>query len=175
MHFSVRSAFKGERVLDIINMVILKTTFYIYEEEKCLKPFFTAIINNIFGLLLWLWRLKILGVIEENAYSRKYSTLQLGTHKIGFQCYFNVSVHFRIMSWKLKIIIIKIWKHICYWYVWFKMPFSSLYTLLKMSKTTSPNKLFDYDCVTLYVLQPDKWKQMVSKSASWCINWLREK
>ena len=28
---------------------------------------------------------------------------------------------------------------------------SSLYTMLKMSKTTYPNKLFDYDCVTLYV------------------------
>ena len=28
---------------------------------------------------------------------------------------------------------------------------SSLYTMLKLSKTTSPNKLFDYDCVTLYI------------------------
>ena len=28
---------------------------------------------------------------------------------------------------------------------------SSLDTLLKLSKTTSPNKLFDYKCVTLYV------------------------
>ena len=27
---------------------------------------------------------------------------------------------------------------------------SSLYTILKLSKTTSPNKLFDYECVTLY-------------------------
>ena len=27
---------------------------------------------------------KILRVIEENAYLRKYSTLQLGTHKIAF-------------------------------------------------------------------------------------------
>ena len=27
---------------------------------------------------------------------------------------------------------------------------SSLHTLLKLSKTTSPNKLFDNDCVTLY-------------------------
>ena len=27
---------------------------------------------------------------------------------------------------------------------------SSLHTMLKSSKTTSPNKLFDYDCVTLY-------------------------
>ena len=27
---------------------------------------------------------------------------------------------------------------------------SSLDTVLKVSKTTSPQKLFDYDCVTLY-------------------------
>ena len=27
---------------------------------------------------------------------------------------------------------------------------SSLDTLLKLSKTTSPQKLFDYDCMTLY-------------------------
>ena len=27
---------------------------------------------------------------------------------------------------------------------------SSLFTMLKLSKTTSPNKLFDYDCITLY-------------------------
>ena len=27
---------------------------------------------------------------------------------------------------------------------------SALYTMLKPSKTTSPNRLFDYDCVTLY-------------------------
>ena len=29
---------------------------------------------------------------------------------------------------------------------------SSLDTLLKVSKTTSPKKLFTYDCVTLYLL-----------------------
>ena len=29
---------------------------------------------------------------------------------------------------------------------------SSLWKMLKLSKTTSPNKLFDYDCVTLYQL-----------------------
>ena len=32
-----------------------------------------------------------------------------------------------------------------------KMPSSSLYTRLKLSKTTSHNKLFGYDCVTLYM------------------------
>ena len=31
-----------------------------------------------------------------------------------------------------------------------KMLSSSLYTMLKLSKTTYPIKLFDYDCVTLY-------------------------
>ena len=28
---------------------------------------------------------------------------------------------------------------------------SSLYTMLKLSKTSSLQKLFDYDCVTLYI------------------------
>ena len=28
---------------------------------------------------------------------------------------------------------------------------SSLYTMLNLTKTTSPNKLFDYDCITLYI------------------------
>ena len=37
-----------------------------------------------------------------------------------------------------------------YTYILSKMLFSSLDTLLKVSKTISPNKLFDYDCVTLY-------------------------
>ena len=32
------------------------------------------------------------------------------------------------------------------------MLFSSLDTLLKLSKTTSPNKLFAYDCITLYYM-----------------------
>ena len=30
---------------------------------------------------------------------------------------------------------------------------SSLDALLKLSKTTSPSKLFDYDCATLYVIK----------------------
>ena len=66
-------------------------------------------------------------------------------------CYSNVSMHFRIILWKLKIIIKK-YEHICLWGVWSKILSSSLYTLLKSSKTTSPNKLFDYDCVTLYCI-----------------------
>ena len=37
-------------------------------------------------------------------------------------------------------------------YIWSKMLISSLYTMLKLSNTTSPNKLFDYDCVTLYYI-----------------------
>ena len=38
---------------------------------------------------------------------------------------------------------------------------SSLYTMLKLSKTTSPNKLFDYDCVALYHMEAETstlWK-----------------
>ena len=53
--------------------------------------------TNIFLLLSW--RSKILRVIEENEYLKKYSTLQQGSHKIGVKCYSNVSMHFCIMSW----------------------------------------------------------------------------
>ena len=37
-----------------------------------------------------------------------------------------------------------------YMYIWSKMLSSSLDALLKVSKTTSSPKLFDYDCLTLY-------------------------
>ena len=37
-------------------------------------------------------------MIEEDAYLKKYSTLQQGTYKIGFWSYSNVSVHFRLMK-----------------------------------------------------------------------------
>ena len=37
------------------------------------------------------------GVTEENAYLRKYSTLQQGAHKIGFKCYSDDSIYFPIM------------------------------------------------------------------------------
>ena len=50
---------------------------------------------NIFGLLIW--KFNILRVIEENAYSKKYSTLQKEINKIGFKCYSKVSLHFRLM------------------------------------------------------------------------------
>ena len=39
--------------------------------------------------------------------------------------------------------------NICFPYMWSKMLSSSLYTMLKLSKMTSLNKLFDFDCVTL--------------------------
>ena len=42
---------------------------------------------------------------------------------------------------------------------------SSLYTLLKLSETTSPNELFDYDCVTLYT-ELTKMKIIVKKQAN---------
>ena len=46
--------------------------------------------------------------------------------------------------------------NICYIYIWSKMSSSSLDTLIKVCKTTSPQKqkLFDYNCVTL-LLSPD--------------------
>ena len=36
-------------------------------------------------------------------------------------------------------------------FIWSKMLSSSIDKLLKVSKTTSPQKLFAYDCVTLYL------------------------
>ena len=38
-----------------------------------------------------------------------------------------------------------------FWYIWSKMLSSSQYTMLKLFKTTYPNKLFANDCVTLYL------------------------
>ena len=35
-------------------------------------------------------------------------------------------------------------------YIWSKMLSASRDALLKLSKTTSPQKLIDYDCMTLY-------------------------
>ena len=43
-------------------------------------------------------------------------------------------------------------ENICFSYNWPKMLSSSLYAMIKLSKKSSPQKLFDYDCVTLYVL-----------------------
>ena len=41
---------------------------------------------------------------------------------------------------------------------------SSLYTMLKPSKTTSPKKLFDYDFVTLYIQCDEiKWEQVLQR------------
>ena len=37
-------------------------------------------------------------------------------------------------------------------YIWYKMLFSSCNALLKLSKTTYPQKLFDYDYITLYIV-----------------------
>ena len=36
------------------------------------------------------------------------------------------------------------------YYIWSKKLSSSLYAMLKPSKMKSPQKLFDYDCMTLY-------------------------
>ena len=69
-------------------------------------------------------------MIEGNAYLKKYSTLQL--------------------NYSFKTILIKI-QIFFFIHIWSKMLSSSLDVLLKLSKTTSPQKLFDYDCKTLYL------------------------
>ena len=58
-------------------------------------------------------------------------------------------MHFRIMLRQSKIIIIQIRTYLLF-YIWSKMFSSSLDALLKLSKTTPSQKLFDYDDVTLY-------------------------
>ena len=49
-------------------------------------------------------------VIEENVFLKKYITLQQETLKLGLRVTrsFIVSMHFRILLWKIKIIILKI-------------------------------------------------------------------
>ena len=44
---------------------------------------------------------------------------------------------------------------------------SSLDALLKLSKTSSPQKLFDYDCVTLYLVKSDLSSVHVYYSIHW--------
>ena len=80
----------------------------------------------------------------EHAYIKKYSTLQQETQKIGFQT-----------SSQQKS------AHICFLYIYIFiyliMLSSSLYAFIKLSKMTSPQKLFVYDCLTLYINQ---WFQL---------------
>ena len=66
-----------------------------------------------------------------------------------YLCCFSLSMHLLQSLLKFKIFITGGRKYLKL-YIWSKMRSSSLYTMLKPSKTTSPNKLFDYDCVTLY-------------------------
>ena len=72
---------------------------------------------NIFGLLTQ--KLKVLRVIAENAFLKKYSTLQQGSHKIRFQCH----------SMLICIFVYYHNKFVLYIYVWFKV-------LSKLSNTS---------------------------------------
>ena len=58
--------------------------------------------------------------------------------------------HFRKMLQQIKIFIIKF--RTSFFYNCTKMLFSSQDAKLTLSKTTSPQKLFPPDCITLYVL-----------------------
>ena len=79
---------------------------------------------------------------------KKYSTLQQGTHKIGFECYSEVSLYFRITLWTLNFkFIIKNTNIFALNMFGLKCCFRPY--IPKLSKTTSSQKLFDYDCVTL--------------------------
>ena len=59
-----------EVVLDNVNMAFR-------DEESILDQIY----ENTLGIFLW--GFKILRVFEENAYLKKYGTLQQGTYKIG--------------------------------------------------------------------------------------------
>ena len=80
----------------------------------------------------------------QHSTTKKELCLQQGTIKLGFSTtQMLVCISYDVMKIKnhynrnLNI------------YVWSKMLFSSLYTMLKLFKTSSPQKLFDYDSVTL--------------------------
>ena len=68
------NSFSGDVVLDDFNML------YSDEDSKLDQIYFLK--TNISGLLFW--RFEILWVIEENEYSKKYTTEQQRTHKLGF-------------------------------------------------------------------------------------------
>ena len=77
-------------------------------------------------------------MIGNNEYLNKYSTYQQGTRKIGFYCYCCIIMHFRIMLQRIS-------------YICSKMLSSLRDVILKLAKTTSPQKLFPTYCITLYV------------------------
>ena len=58
-------------------------------------------------------------------------------------------MHFCIKSQRIKIII-QIRTYFLL-YIWSEMLALSRYVLLKLSETTSPQKLFPSDCITLYI------------------------
>ena len=93
-------------------------------------------------------------VIEKNVYLKRIRHIRQEGHKIWFQCYCSVSMHFRIMLKRIKIIIIIIRTYFPL-YIWSKMLSSSQDVLLKLSETTSPHKLFPSKCITLYLLLGD--------------------
>ena len=72
----------------------------------------------------------------------------------------------------LKLFIIPILRHIwcicslqyfCSWYIRSKMLSSYLNSMLTLSKMTSPPKLFDYDCMTLYLFCPSCFSEPWSR------------
>ena len=73
----------GDVVLDSVNMA--------YKDEACLINLYNLCKAKSFG------RFKILRVIEENAYLKKYITLHQGTRKIGFLCFSIASMRFVIL------------------------------------------------------------------------------
>ena len=91
------------------------------------------------------------------------TTRKLGTHEIGFEGYCSVSIHFRIMLNRIKIIIMIIQTYLLV-FIWSKIWSSSQNVWLKLSETTSPQKRFPSDCIALYRFSPsEEWLCTV-----WC-------
>ena len=66
-------------------------------------------------------------------------------------CCISLNMHFLQSLIKLIIFIINIPRYLLFIHL-FKILPSSLYDLLKLSKTTSPHKLFPSDCIALYIV-----------------------
>ena len=103
-------------------------------------------------------------------YVRIFLMVIFDFHNIIRKCILTLNFHFYPILWApscrelyffkyaFSTITLKIFKphnkksvHICFSYICSKLLSSSLDTLLKVSRTTSPHKLFVYDCVTLYI------------------------
>ena len=96
--------------------------------------------RSIFFSYVFIYR----NVIPRNLNSLLRPDVAVWTFDVWFLIYAFSSITLKILNLQIRR------PNICLSYIWSKILSSSLYTMLKLSKTTSPNKLFDYDCVTVF-------------------------